>query len=160
MAAGNEFQEIAQELADIGSSDEMLKVKIANAAAKVNPEILIIKNAKIFAATLQQVQAIVVERGGVNGFAREQGPHAIAHFSRRITGVGEGQDFVRLRMTFSDQVFDAMRQDGGLAGARSGNYQHGAMNMFNGLALTLVGNERTGTRLLGRHCCSGYHLGK
>ena len=101
-----------------------------------------------------------MECGGVNGFAAEQGPHAIAHFSRRITGVGEGQDFVRLRMTFSDQVFDAMRQDGGLAGPRSSDYQHRAVDMLNRLALTLVGNEGTGTRLLVRHCCSGYHLGK
>ena len=158
VAAGNEFEEIAQELADVSGANEVLQVKIANATAQVDPEVLLIKNTKIFAAALQQVQAVIVEGGGVNGFAGEQGAHAISHFSRRITGVGKRQDFVRLRMTFSDEVFDAMRQDGGLAGARSCDYQHGAMDMLDGLALTLVGNERTGTRLLGRHCGSGYHL--
>src|SRR5437763_375846 len=85
----------------------------------------------------------------------EESAHAISHFSRRIAGVGEGQDFVWLRMTVADQMFDAMGEDGGLAGARSGNYQHRAVDMLNRLALTLVGNERTGTRLLGRHYCSG-----
>ena len=71
----------------------MLKVKVADAAAKINPEILLIEHAEIFPAALQQTEAVVVEGGGVNLSARAAA-HALLHFIGGVRRVGERQDFV------------------------------------------------------------------
>ena len=69
MAACDEFEQIVQELANVGGADVMLKVKIANASAKIDPEILLVEHAEIFADAFHQLQAVIVEGGGLNSFA-------------------------------------------------------------------------------------------
>ena len=60
---------------------------------------------------LQQVEAIVVEGGGVHFPATNQLAHAVAHLLGRIDGVGQREDFVRLGVALANEAFDAVSQD-------------------------------------------------
>jgi hypothetical protein len=44
----------------------------------------------------------------------------------------------------ADQALNAMGEDGSLARARTRYHQHGAVNVLDGFALTIIGNKRSG----------------
>ena len=65
MAAADEIQQVGQELADIGGPNEIFEVKLADPAAQVNPQILVIENAELLVAALKHIETVVVEGGGM-----------------------------------------------------------------------------------------------
>ena len=67
--------------------------------------------------------------------------HALLHFGGGVVGVGERKNFVRAGVALANQVGDALREDGSLAGAGAGNHQHRSMNVLDGLPLAFVGDE-------------------
>ena len=93
-------------------------MQVANAAAQVDPEVFVVENAEIFVHTLQQCQAVIVKRGGLDDLAPEQSADAVAHFVCGIDRIGEGKDFVRMGVTFPDQLLDAVGENGSLARCR------------------------------------------
>jgi hypothetical protein len=153
MAAGHELQQIAEELANVRRPYEMLQMKLANAAPQVDPEILFVKNAEVSVGTPEQIEAIVVERGGMDRLAAEQLAYAGAHFFGSIPRVGESQNFVRTSMSVMNQVLNAMRQDRSLTGSSTSYNQHGSTDVLDGFALLFVGKKYSGTgiRLRRRH---------
>ena len=158
VATADELQQVGEELSDIGGADVMFEVQVTNATAKINPEILFIENAEIFACAPQQHQAIVVERRCLNGLAQKLA-HTLLHLGGGIHGVGEGEDLVGAGITFSDQALDAVGEYRSFSSAGTGYDQHGAVNVFDGFALSLVRSELgTGTGLREWHCRSAYHL--
>ena len=52
VAAADKFEEVVEKLADVGGTDEVLKTQFTNAAAQVNPEILVVEDTEIFVNTL------------------------------------------------------------------------------------------------------------
>ena len=131
----------------------MLKMKIAHAAAEVDPEIFLVENAEILVNALEQAQTVIVERRRLHFFATQQLAHPLLHLLGGVDGVGESQNLVGLGMTLADQAFNAVGENGSLAGARAGDDQHGATHVFDSLALAIVGSEGSGTgvRLRRRH---------
>src|ERR1700729_4356036 len=90
-------------------------------------------------------------------FLAEKAGNAVPHFSGGGHGVGESDDFVRLRMAQAHQTRDAIDQDGGLAGSGSRDYQHRAVNMVNRLALAIVREKWLGFYFGDSHWGSEYH---
>lgn len=71
------------------------------------------------------------------------GSDALTHFGSGVVRVGEGKNFVGASMVFANEAHDALDKDRGLAGTGAGDYQHGPVNVLDGLALPLVGLEGT-----------------
>ena len=71
-----------------------------------------------------------------------------------VARVGDGEDFVGSRGFALDEVGDAARENGCLAGAGAGDDQHGAVNVLDGAALVRrwgrIGDCRCWTRVLAR----------
>ena len=160
VAAIDKLQKVTEELADVGSANEIFEMQLTNAAPQVDPHVLLVENAETLVHSLEQPEAIVVKCRSVHALPAQQPAQAVPHLCRRIDGVGESQDFVRLRVPFADQALNAIGQDRSLAGACARDHEHRSVNMFNGFALAIVWSERsrTRTRLRKRHCESGYHL--
>ncbi len=55
VTAADEIQQVVQELGDVGGANVMFEPQVANAAAQVDPEILVVEDAEIFVNALQQV---------------------------------------------------------------------------------------------------------
>ena len=153
MAAAHKIQQIVQKLRDIRGANVMLKMKLADSAAQVNPKIFVIEHSKIFMNALQHIEAIVVKGGSVHLLASQQLAYAFAHLVGGISRVGERENLVRISVAFPHQTLDAMRQDGSFPGARAGYDQHGSVNVLNGFTLSIIRSERdrTGVRLRRRH---------
>src|SRR5438046_4920345 len=58
MTPAHEVEQIVQKLAEVGGTDEIMQPKLADAAAQVNPQILIVQNAEIFPAADEKVVAV------------------------------------------------------------------------------------------------------
>src|SRR6202034_1274919 len=83
--------------------DVVLQTQFMNSLAQVNPKLLIVEHAKIFAGPLEQLEAIIVKGGGMNLFA-EKRAHPITHPSRRSHGVSEREHLLWLRMLPLDKA--------------------------------------------------------
>ncbi len=101
VTAADEIQQVVQELGNIGGADVVLETQFANAATEVDPEILVVEDSEILVHALQQVEAIVVESGGVHIPTANQLGDAITHLPGGIDGVGQREDFVRLGVPFA-----------------------------------------------------------
>jgi hypothetical protein len=51
-------------------------------------------------------------------------------------------------MPITNKTSDTVYEHGGLSGARSGDYEHGTLDLLDRLPLALIGNERGTHRLL------------
>ena len=138
VTSAHKLQQVVQKLADIRGADVMLQMKLAHAAAQIDPEILVIEDAEIPVHTFQQVKAVIVESSCVYLVAAHQFSQSLAHFRGRIDGISERQNFVRLGVAFADEAFNAVREDGSLTRTSASHYQHGAIHMFDGLPLAVV----------------------
>ena len=148
VAAADEIQQIIQKLGNVGGPDIMLEMQLADTAAEVDPEVFLVENPEVFVLTLEQVQAIVVEGGGVDLFsAAQQVAQTLLHFEGSVVRIRESEDFVRLRVPFPDQVLNAMRQYRRFARSSAGHDQHWTVEMLNRFALTVVWSEGSGTRI-------------
>ena len=88
-----------------------------------------------------------MERRGlqvVDSGALQFSPHARQHFRGGIVGISEGKNFVRAGVPFADEVGHALREHGGFPGAGASDDQHRAIDMLDGLPLTLIGNDLSG----------------
>ena len=63
---------------------------------------------------------------------------ALLHLLGGFVGEGHGQNGVRRGAAFFDQVGDAVRDDAGLARARTGQQQHRAVHRGNALLLLRI----------------------
>ena len=153
VAAAHEIQQVVQELGNISRANVVFEVQFADAAAQVNPQILVVEDTEIFVDALEHVETIVVEGGGVHLLAAQQFAKAVAHFIGCISRIGEGQDLVGVSVSLADQALNALSQDGSLASASARDHQHGSMDVLDGFALAIVGSKRSGTgvRLRRRH---------
>ena len=70
--------------------------------------------------------------------AADQGADAHFHLARRLVGEGDGEDFVRPSAVRCQDMRDAGGEYAGLAGAGTGQNQHGAVQRFDGAALLVV----------------------
>src|SRR5208282_5738269 len=136
------------------------EMQFANTPPQIDPHVGFVENAKILMDEFQPAKTIVVEGRGVHQLPIQQLAQAVFHLSRGVVGVSQRQNFAGLRVAFAHQPLNAVSEDGSFARAGSRDYQHGTVHMLNGLALALVGSERSwaGTRLRKRHCESEYHL--
>ncbi len=80
---------------------------------------------------------------------RNSSSHPLAHFLRRIFGIGDGENFVGTGMALADQAGDAPGKDSGLPRTCAGDDQHGPVDVFDGFPLALVRLERPGLQRLG-----------
>ena len=71
----------------------------------------------------------------------EERAHAISHLASGGHGIGEGEDFVRLRVSLLNQTGNAMDENRRFAGAGAGYNQHRSVNMVDRFALAIVGKE-------------------
>jgi len=122
----------------------VFEAQIANTAAQVHPEILVVEHAKTSAAALEQSVAPCMEGAGLQTV--DAGPlqfpsYAGQHLRGGIVGIGERNNFVRAGVTFADEVGHALREDSGLPGAGAGDHQHRAMKVSDGLLLAFIGND-------------------
>ena len=69
----------------------------------------------------------------------------LSHFLGGILGISDGEDFVGPRMTFANQIRDALGQNCGLPRARTGDDQERTVDVLNSFALAVVGLERSRT---------------
>ena len=148
MAVPEEGQQIVEELAEPGGANVVVEVQFTDAAAQINPQVLIVHHPEFLAALVEESVAIIVKSREPK--AGEVGPaqllfHPLPHFLRRIPGVGDGKNFVGPGVSFADQVGDAPGEDGGLPGACAGDDQHRPVDMLDSFALALVRLERPGT---------------
>ena len=67
-----------------------------------------------------------------------QGVDALLHLGGGLLGEGQGQDLLGARLALGDEVGDAPRDDGGLAGAGAGDDQEGTGLVGDGGALLVV----------------------
>ena len=148
MAVPEEGQQVIEKLAEPGGANVVVQVQFTDAAAQINPQVLIVHHPEFLAALVEESVAIIMK--GRKAKAGEVGPaqlllHPLPHLLRRILGVGDGQDFVGPGVSFADQMGDAPGEDGGLPRARAGDNQHRPVDMFDSFALALVRLERPGT---------------
>jgi len=144
VAATHEFEQAVEKLPDISGADEMLEAKIANAAAEKNPEIFIVEHVKTGAPKLKQSVTPRMEGTrleALDGRPLQFGANAGQHLGCGIVGVGEGDDFVGAGVTFADEVGHSLHENRSLPRASAGDDQHGAVNVFDGLALAFIGND-------------------
>ena len=153
VTAADEIQQVVQELGNIGGADVMFQAQFADAAAQVDPEILVVEDAEIFVDALKQVKAVVVEGGGIHLFAAEKFADAVAHFVGRISRVSKGEDLVGVGVALAHQTLDAVSENRSLACAGARNHEHGSVDVLDGFALALVGNKgrRAANRFRRRH---------
>jgi hypothetical protein len=126
----------------------VLEVQLTDAAAKINPEILIVYHTKLFAALLKKHIAIFVKSRDAEAShagAAQLVLNPLPHFLGRIFGVGNGQDFIRPRVPFADETGNAPGENGGFSGAGAGDDQQRPVDVFDSFALALVRLERPGT---------------
>src|SRR5271157_880849 len=148
MAAAEEIHQVAQKFARVGGLDEAIKPHLANAAAQQNEQVLVIEQSKLDSGVAQKRKAIGVKRVGLQTGLEQPGGSALRpqvrvknagsasnQFGGAITGVGDGENFVRLCLSGVDEMRDASREDGSLAGTSARDHQHGAMYMLDGLPL-------------------------
>ena len=76
---------------------------------------------------------------GLGVAVRDELVDALRHLARGLVGEGEGEDLLRPRLLRGDEVGDAAREDGGLAGARAGHDEQRARAV--GHRLELGGRE-------------------
>ena len=131
----DELKQVFQELPDAGGANEVAQVQFAEPAAQVNPEILIVENAKFPAILAQQFVAVLMK--GRDSHAGQIRPtqlflHPLPHLLRRIFRIGNGKDFVGPGMALTNQVSNALGKNSGLSSTRAGNDQHGPMDVFDG----------------------------
>jgi hypothetical protein len=81
-----------------------------------------------------------MERGGRNFVAKERA-HAISHLAGSGHGIGEGEDFLRLRVSLLNQTGNAMDENRRFAGAGACYNQHRSVNVVDRFALPIVGKE-------------------
>src|ERR1019366_597992 len=65
LAASHEIKQAIEKLADIRSTDKVFEAQIANTAAQVHPEVLVVDHAKTSAATLEKSVAPGMEGAGL-----------------------------------------------------------------------------------------------
>ena len=146
VTSAHKLQQVIQKLADIRGTNVMFEMKVANAAAQIDPEIFLVENAEVLVHTLQKIEAVVVKGGSVHLVAAQQFAQPFPHFRGGVEGVGEGEDLVWLRMAFADKACNAIREDRSLSRAGARNYQHGTVHVFDGLALAVVDKTRSNLR--------------
>ena len=161
MTATDEIEQVIEELADIGGAYVVLEMKVADSAPQINPKIFSSRTPKSLLRTFQQFQGNSRGRSAaLHGFAAEQFADALLHLFGGIDRVGQRKNLVRLRVAFANQALDAVGQDRRFAGACASDDEHRAMDVFDGFALAIIGDEWGGTRieLRNRHFWSAYHL--
>ena len=154
MATAEEFQQILEELSRVGRLDEALERQILNAAPQQDLQVSLVEQRKLNVGVVQQSVAI-----GMKGVRPQAARHQLAYrglpvevtdrgsrqlcdqLRGRIASVGDGKNFLRPGRFALDEVGDASRQHGGLAGARARHHQHRTMQMLNGPALLIRGLE-------------------
>src|SRR5882724_2554988 len=67
----------------------------------------------------------------------------LAHFLSGVLGVSDGKNLVGPGVALADQAGDALSEDSRLPRTRAGDHQHGAVNVLNRFALTIVRFEHT-----------------
>src|SRR5699024_6090197 len=72
--------------------------------------------------------------------------HALAHLLRRLVGEGDGGDALGGHAPGADQVGDLLHDHAGLAAARAGEHEQGAVVVEDGFALLGVETVHGGTR--------------
>src|SRR6266478_5981993 len=144
LAPPHELEQIVEELADVGSTHEVLQTQIADTASQEHPEILLVEHTETSAAAVEQSVAPRMEGAGlqaVDGGTLQFLSHASLHLRRGVIGIGERQNFVRASVPFADEASHALREHGGLPRAGSGDHQHRTMNVSNGLLLAFIGED-------------------
>ena len=102
VAAAHELQQIFQKLAYIGGAHEMFEMQVAQPPPQIDPEIGVIENAEVLVHPLQQIEAVIVKRGGVHAGCANKSTNSLFHLGGGIFRVRERQNFFRLGMTFLD----------------------------------------------------------
>ena len=144
VATPHEVKEVIEELADICGAYEILEMQFADALAQVDPQIFVIEHAEFLTATFKEQVAVGVKGSGLQ--TRDVGTcefrlHAVPHLFGSILGVSEGEDLIGTRVALPNQACDATSKDGGFAGSRARQHQHGAAEVLDCLPLALVGSE-------------------
>src|SRR5207244_13559716 len=65
----------------------------------------------------------------------------VAHLVGSTLGVSQSKDLIETRIALPNQACDATSKDGGFAGSRTRQHQHGAAEVLDCLPLALVGSE-------------------
>jgi hypothetical protein len=148
MTVPHELEQVFQKFAHAGGTDEILEVQFAETPAQVDPEVLVVEHFKLTAVFPEEVVAILVKSRDTKAgdiISKQFFLYPLPHLLCRILGIGDGENFIGMGVAPADQVGNALGEDGGLPRARAGDDHHGAMDMFDSFALTLVGFERPGT---------------
>src|ERR1700693_2372369 len=92
-------------------------------------------------------------------FPAEEFAHTVTHLAGGGHRVGEGEDFLWLRVALLGETRDAVNQDRSFSGTGPRNDQHWTVNVLDGFALAIVWEEWSGRRLKfgDSHWGSEYH---
>ena len=136
MTVPEEGEQVVEKLAQPGGLHVIVQVQFADTAAQVNPEILLVEYAKLFAVADQENIAILMK--GRELQSGEVGStqflfHPLPHFLGCILGVSDGQDFIGPGVPFTNQMGDAFGEDGGLSRTRAGDDQNWTVDVFDRL---------------------------
>ena len=159
LTSPHEVDQVIEKLGDISGTNEVVEMELANAAAKVNPEVLIIEDVKFLPAAGQQVIAVGMESGELKISqvdAAEFGFYPFTHFVGSVVGVSQGEDLAGAGVLFAKQVRDPAGQDSRLAGARAGDHEHRSVDVLDALDLAVIRLERNG--LQGGHWAGAYQI--
>jgi len=109
LGSGKTPAQIATLLVELGrGGGPVMATRVpADAAAQVNPQILIVQNAGIFPAADEKVVAVRMKRGYLH--LRDVGspqvaPHSLAHLVRSIICVGERQNLAGLEFSLTEEL--------------------------------------------------------
>jgi len=107
--------------------------------------LLVVQDAEPSIGGDEQLIAIGMKRTylePLNFAAPQFGDEALPHLRSSVLGISESNDLVGTGVSFTDEPGNAPNEDCGLAGSSSGHNQHGAMDVFDGLGLLRIGEER------------------
>src|SRR5262249_21820542 len=144
-----EVAQVFQELPEIGRLDEALQVKLVDPLAQEYVNILRRQDMKIFAAALQDIEAIGVKRTGRDGdTALQPALNPRLQFGGGVFGESNGQNLVRARVALFDEPGDAFYQHRGLARAGASQHQHGSRGVLDRRPLSRIRDEFVRHRIL------------
>ena len=142
VTAAEELQQVLEKFSRRRRLDVVLQLHLADAAAQQDEQVLVVEQRELCARIVQQLVAVAVEgvrlqavgeqllrglgaiqlgieRGLLIEIGVENGRDAANQLGGGVARVGDGEDFVGPRGFGLDEVRDAAREDGRLAGAGS-----------------------------------------
>ena len=147
LAAGEKFEEVAEELAGLGEAAEFFEFEARHVAAEENPVVDVFEDGVLGAVFAEDFFAEGVEGEDFDVAAAFAAGFndARLHFAGGFFCVGKGEDILpaKRRVGF-EEMADALGNDAGLAGAGAGDDEERAAAVVDGAALGVVELEGGG----------------